>query len=69
MTKSTIEMTYESKIKPETDMLDRMVNMGFDLKAIEVGMKENWGGIMKDEMFLTPFKGYHEAVNGHSASL
>ena len=50
------EMTDDSKIEPETEVLNQMVTMGFDLKEVEERVKENWGGIMKEEMFLTPFK-------------
>ena len=53
---ASAEVTKEGKLKPEIGVLDEMVNMGFDLKDVKARVKENWGGIMKEEMFLTPFK-------------
>ena len=55
-TEMKVEMTHESKIEPDAEILNQMVTMGFDLKDAEAGVKENWGGIMKEEMFSTSFK-------------
>lgn len=50
------EISKEGTLKLETVVVNEMVNMGFSHKEVEAGVQENWGGIMKEEMFLTSLK-------------
>lgn len=46
----------QEKLKPDGVALTDLVSLGFTEKDVEASIKDNWGGMMKDQMFLTPLK-------------